>query len=61
MRLTLKAARVNVKLTQMEAAEKLNVSLKTLQNWEAGTTLPRVDRLPVICSLYKCTIEDLIF
>jgi DNA-binding XRE family transcriptional regulator len=45
----------------MEAAEKLNVSLKTLQNWEAGTTLPRVDRLPVICSLYKCTIEDLIF
>ena len=61
MRVTLKAARVNAGYSQAEAAKKLNVGEKTLQNWEAGTTSPRADKMADICNLYGCTINDIIF
>jgi transcriptional regulator with XRE-family HTH domain len=36
----IKAHRVQINLSQREAAEQLGVSLRTLQNWEAGGTFP---------------------
>jgi transcriptional regulator with XRE-family HTH domain len=36
----IKAHRVQINLSQREAAEQLGVSLRTLQNWEAGETFP---------------------
>ena len=35
-KISLAAARVNAKMTQREAAEKMHVSNKTLNNWENG-------------------------
>ena len=35
-----KAHRIRLNLSQREAAERLGISLRTLQNWEAGTTFP---------------------
>lgn len=35
-----KAHRTRLHLSQIEAAAKLGVSQRTLQNWEAGTTFP---------------------
>lgn len=61
MRVTLRAARVNAGYLQSEVAEKLNVGLKTVQNWEAGRTSPRADQVPAICSLYNCETHDIIF
>lgn len=61
MRVTMKAARVNANLSQANAAKALNIGLKTLQNWEAGVTFPRADRLKEICNLYGCGLEDIIF
>lgn len=52
-KISLKAARVNAGLTQKEAAEKLNISNKTLQNWEKHVTMPRTDKITSICDLYK--------
>lgn len=39
-KITLKAARVNAKLSQAQAAEKLGVSEVTIRNWEKGVTFP---------------------
>lgn len=59
--ITLKAARVNVGLTQKKAAKLLNVSNKTLCNWEKGISMPRVDKIDAICKLYNVTYNALIF
>lgn len=61
MQVTLKAARVNAGYSQAEVAKKLNIGLKTVQNWEAGRTSPRADQLPAICVLYNCSTDDIIF
>lgn len=58
---TLKAARVNIGLTQKEAAERLNVSNKTLCNWENGKSIPRVDKIKNICALYNISYDSLDF
>jgi len=42
MKLTLKALRVNKKMTQKEAAKRLGIALPTLQNYEAGKFWPIV-------------------
>lgn len=58
---TLRAARVNAGLTQKEAAEKLNVSNKTVWSWESGKTMPNVNKIDAICSLYGMSYDDIIF
>lgn len=60
-KITLKAARVNAGLTQKEAAAKLNVSNKTLGNWENGLSLPNVKNVSALCALYSVGYDDLIF
>lgn len=60
-KITLKAARVNVGLSQVEAAEKLNVSLATLKNWEAGRNYPRQPQIEDMCALYSVEYSDLSF
>lgn len=41
-RISLKAARVNADLSQQEAAKRLGISKATLQNYEAGNTVPDI-------------------
>jgi len=59
--ITLKAARVNVGLTQKEAANALGVSNKTLSNWENGVSVPGADKIDPICTLYGKSYNDIIF
>lgn len=40
--ISLKAARVNANLSQQEAAKMLGISKATLQNYEAGNTVPDI-------------------
>lgn len=60
-RITLRAARINVNLTQNAAAEKIGVSKKTLGNWEKGATAPDVSKVEAICNAYGVDYDDLIF
>lgn len=60
-KMTLKAARVNVGLDQKTAAKELKVSNVTLGNWERGISVPKADKIDLICSLYKVSYDDLIF
>lgn len=60
-KITLKAARVNIGITQKEAAKRLNVSNKTLCNWENGISVPKADKIDAICNLYHLQYDNLIF
>lgn len=61
MRLTLKAARVNVGLTQAEAAKAIGVSPDMISNWERFITFPDVTQLPKIERAYGVKYDDIIF
>ena len=59
--MTLKAARTNVGLTQKAAAKELEVSNKTLGEWEKGRSFPNADKIKRILDVYKCSYDDIIF
>ena len=61
VKISIKAARVNVGLSQKEAADRLNVSNKTLGNWENGITFPPADKIKDICELYGVSYDHLNF
>lgn len=60
-KISLAAARVNAGLSQNVAAEKLNVSNKTLWAWEKGLAVPRADKIDAICELYGIPYDNINF
>ncbi len=47
-------------LTQVDFAEKLHVSAKTVSKWENGNGLPHTDLLFDICSILDITLNELL-
>ena len=45
--------------TQVELAEKLNVSDKAVSKWESETGLPEISQLPTMATLFGVTIDYL--
>lgn len=61
MAVTLKAARVNKRLTQREAAKLLGISVDTLSNYERSKRFPDVPIIQKIEKIYETNYNDLIF
>lgn len=61
MPITLKAARVNKKLNQKEAAKLIGVSVSMLSKWEQGKNFPSTKRIARITEVYGVKYDDLIF
>lgn len=61
MKITLKAARVNQRLTQREAAEKIGVTKDTVSNWEREKSYPNAKDINKIVEVYKIDYDDIIF
>ena len=61
MAITLKAARVNKGMTQVEAARMLGISVDTLRQYEAGNTFPDVPMIRKIENLYSVSYNDINF
>lgn len=59
MRITMKAARVNRGLTQAEVADALNVTKKTVSYWENGKTIPKLDKIELLCNLLNVQYNDI--
>lgn len=59
MKITLKAARVNVGYTQREVARQLKLTPRTLINYEKGVSFPRYDTLQQLAFLYRIDIENI--
>ena len=58
MKISIKAARVNAELTQIEAARKLGVCLSALASWERGEHHPAWRHVEAMAALYGCSTED---
>lgn len=61
MNMTLKALRINLGLTQKDAAAKLQVTPETLGSWERAETFPNVTQITRIENLYNTTYADINF
>ena len=59
--ITLKAARVNAGLTQLAVAEKLNISVATVKNWECAKTFPKQPHIEALCELYGVSYDNIFF
>lgn len=57
--LSMKAARVNKRMTQEEAAKLIGVAKNTISNWEVGKTIPSVYYLANIEDAYGISFRDL--
>lgn len=60
-KITLSAARVNAGYSQKQAAKLLDISNKTLCNWEKGKTFPEQPMIEKLCNLYGVTYDMLNF
>lgn len=47
-------------LSQMELAEKLNVSRQAISRWEVGVAVPSTDNLKMLSELYGVSIDYLL-
>ena len=52
--------RKNVNLTQMQLAEKLNITDKAVSKWERGKALPDSSIMLELCQVLKITVNDLL-
>lgn len=59
MKVSIRALRVNKRLSQEEAAKQLKITKRTLQNWENEVTFPTAPQLVKICEIYGCTLGDI--
>ena len=61
LKITLAAARVNAGLTQKEVADMLDVSNKTVCNWENGKSYPSPKQIDMLCEIYGISYDNIIF
>lgn len=47
-------------MTQMELADKMNISFQAVSNWERGSSMPDIAKLPELAQLFDVTIDDLL-
>ena len=52
--------RKNANLTQMQLAEKLNITDKAVSKWERGRALPDSSIMLELCQVLKITVNDLL-
>ena len=61
MKITLKALRINSKLTLEEASKKIGIIRETLRSYETFKTAPDLKLLPKILKVYNADINDVKF
>lgn len=59
MKITLKAARINVGLTQTDVSIVTGFARSTLTRWENGQTVPKKEDLQRLCELYRVSPADI--
>ena len=56
----LEQARVNLHLSQKEAAAAIGASASVISNYESGERTPSVENLMALASLYRCSTDYLL-
>ena len=47
-------------LTQMQLAEKLNITDRAVSKWEKGNGIPDTNLLPKLCEIFEVSIDELL-
>ena len=47
-------------MTQMELADKMNISFQAVSNWERGVSMPDISKLPELAELFGVSIDVLL-
>lgn len=55
---SIKILRMNSNMSQEDLAEKLNVSRQTVSSWENGRTLPDIDMISNLASLFDVSVDE---
>ncbi|MGH1016750.1 MULTISPECIES: helix-turn-helix transcriptional regulator [Bacillus cereus group] len=61
LKITLRAARVNADLLQIDAANQLEISRYQLMSWEKDPKQIPVGMIEKICRLYKISKDNIFF
>ena len=54
------AKRKDLGMTQIDFAEKLNVTRQTVSRWEAGTVMPDIEKIPDIAAVLGVSCDFLL-
>jgi transcriptional regulator with XRE-family HTH domain len=57
---TISALRKARNMTQMELADRLNISFQAVSNWERGQTMPDIAKLGELAEIFGVTIDELL-
>lgn len=52
--------RKNNNMTQMELADKMNISFQAVSNWERGNSMPDISKLPELAQMFGVTIDEIL-
>lgn len=58
-KISLAAARVNIRRTQKDVAEEIGVSENTIRNWETGKSYPSTLHIDKLLELYHKKYENI--
>ncbi len=57
---TISTLRKERNMTQMELADRLNISFQAVSNWERGQTMPDISKLSELADIFDVTIDELL-
>ena len=57
---TISTLRKERNMTQMELADRLNISFQAVSNWERGQTMPDISKLSELAGIFGVTIDELL-
>lgn len=61
MKISIKAARVNAGLTQIEVANAVGKSKTTIVSYESYTTIPDIQTAKALATLFKMSVDDIVW
>lgn len=57
---TIRQARIQQNMTQLELADRMGVSFQAVSNWERGNSMPDISKLETLCEVLKLNVQELL-
>ncbi|MBQ8187024.1 MAG: helix-turn-helix transcriptional regulator, partial [Clostridia bacterium] len=57
---TIRMKRRTKDMTQEQLAEKMNVSISAVSQWECGKSIPDLTMIPALCSVLDVSADELL-
>lgn len=57
---TIRQARIQQNMTQLELADRMGVSFQAVSNWERGNSMPDISKLEPLCEVLNLNVQELL-